>query len=136
MRSKPQIVATIGPATKDSSLIKEMILSGMDVARLNFSWGTYEEHREYIKNIREMANEAGRKIPIIQDLSGPRTQEISGHKFNKIVTEIITPKDLADLKFGLESDVDYIAMSFIGNAGDVLKLREEIKKLGKNTPII
>ena len=50
--------------------------------------------------------------------------------------EVITPKDLADLKFGLEHNVDYVAMSFVGNAGDVFKLREEIKKLNKNIPII
>src|SRR3989338_8634548 len=136
MPSKSQIVATIGPAMKDRGLIREMILAGMDVARLNFSWGTYDEHAGYIKNIREMAEEIGKKVPIIQDLSGPRVQKMSGHGFNKKAVEVITPKDLADLKFGLERDVDYIAMSFIGNADDVFKLREEIRKLNKNTPII
>ncbi|OGI82049.1 hypothetical protein A3I25_01095 [Candidatus Nomurabacteria bacterium RIFCSPLOWO2_02_FULL_42_17] len=136
MPSKSQIIATIGPAMKDRGLIREMILAGMDVARLNFSWGTYEEHAGYIKNIREMAEEVGKKVPIIQDLSGPRAQGDTGHEFNKEAVEVITPKDLADLKFGLEHNVDYVAMSFVGNAGDVFKLREEIKKLNKNIPII
>lgn len=136
MPNKPQIVATLGPASKDKSIIKELITSGMDVARLNFSWGTYAEHSELIKNIREIAGGLGRKILIMQDLSGPRTQEISGHKFDKNSAEVITQKDLADLKFGMEHNADYVAMSFVGNAGNVLKLKEEIKKLGKRTPVI
>jgi len=136
MQSRAQIVATIGPATKDKNLMKEMILAGMDIARLNFSWGTHNEHAQYIRDIREMAQEVGKKVLIIQDLSGPRTQEAEGHEFNKQAIEVITPKDLADLKFGLEQGVDYVAMSFVGDAKDILKLREEINKLGKSTSII
>ncbi|MEI6581106.1 MAG: pyruvate kinase [bacterium] len=136
MNSKAQIIATIGPATKDKKIIKEMIEHQMDVVRLNFSWGTHEEHKEYIKNIREMAEEVGRKIPIIQDLSGPRIQEKSGHEFKKGSTEVITDKDLDDLKFGLEQGVDYVAMSFVGKAEDVSNLREQMKKFGRIVPII
>lgn len=136
MNSKAQIVATIGPATKDKEMMKELMKHQMDVARLNFSWGTHEEHAEYIKNIRAMAQEVGRKIPIIQDLSGPRVQEKVGHEFQKGATEVITQKDLDDLKFGLEQGVDYVAMSFVGEKGDVLKLRAEMNKLGKIVPII
>ena len=55
MDIKTQIVATIGPATKDTETIKTLIQNGMKVARLNFSWGTHDEHREYIKNIRRAA---------------------------------------------------------------------------------
>ncbi len=133
---KAQIVATIGPATKDKEIIKEMIMHGMDVVRLNFSWGTYEEHAGYIKNVRESANESGKRIPIIQDLSGPRVQEKSGHEFNKGAVEVITEKDLADLKFGIEQGVDYIAMSFVGEANDIVKLREKMQGFGKVIPII
>ena len=144
MNSKAQIVATIGPATKSREIIKEMIAHQMDAVRLNFSWGTYEEHAGYIKNIREDAKEAGKRIPIIQDLSGPRLQEKTGHEFNKQVQEITTEKDLADLKFGIEQGVDYVAMSFVGSASDILKLREKMKELapassgrvGKVIPII
>src|SRR3990172_1714181 len=113
MRSKAQIVATIGPAMKDRNLVKEMIKAGMDIARLNFSWGTYEEHANYIKNIREAALEIGRKIPIIQDLSGPREQKGARHGIREGAEEIITEKDLADLKFGIEHGIDYVAMSFV-----------------------
>jgi pyruvate kinase len=136
MTSKAQIIATIGPATKSKEIIKEMINNQMDVVRLNFSWGTHEEHAEYIKNIRESSQELQKRIPIIQDLSGPRVQEKTGHEFKKGAEEIITEKDLNDLKFGIEQGVDYIAMSFVGNANDILKLREKMQEFGKIIPII
>lgn len=136
MPSKAQIVATIGPATKSKEMIKKMITDQMDAVRLNFSWGTHEEHAEYIKNIKESAQEAGRRIPIIQDLSGPRVQEKTGHEFQTGAVEIITEKDIADLKFGIEQGVDYVAMSFVGNANDILKLREKMQEFGKIIPII
>ena len=136
MPSKAQIVATIGPASKTKEMIKEMIANQVDVVRLNFSWGTYEEHAGYIKCIRESAEELGRKVPIIQDLSGPRVQEEHGHEFKEGAIEIITPKDLKDLEFGISQNVDYVAMSFVGKAGDILELREYMKRLGKIIPIV
>jgi len=132
--SRAQIVVTIGPATKNKNLLIKMIKHQMDVARLNFSHGTYKEHANYIKTIREAAKIAKRKIPIIQDLSGPRIQEKIGHHIAKYVKEIITPKDLRDLKFGLEQNIDYIAMSYIGKAADVIKLRKFMA--GNVKPII
>ncbi len=134
--AKAQIVATIGLASKEKAMIKEMILNGMDIMRLNFSWGTYEEHGNYIKNVREIEAEVGRPIKIIQDLSGPRMQHEEGHEYDQSSVELITPKDLKDLAFGIESGVDYVAMSYVGNKDDVLKLRAEMEKLGKVLPII
>jgi len=134
--TKAQIVATIGLASKEKAMIKEMILNGMDVMRLNFSWGTYEEHANYIKIVREIETEVSRKIKIIQDLSGPRMQHDEGHEYDQSSVELITPKDLKDLAFGIESGVDYVAMSYVGDKDDVLKLRAEMEKLGKVLPII
>lgn len=136
MNSKAQIIATIGPATKNKELVRKMVDHGMDIARLNSSWGTFEEHAGYIKNIKEAGKEAGKHVPIILDLAGPRIQEVTGHKFNHKAIEIITKKDLVDLKFGIAQGVDYIAMSFVGSAGDIKELRGEMKKLGKVLPII
>src|SRR3989304_6351896 len=136
MNSQAKIVATIGPATGDKNIIRKIINGGVDAVRLNSSWGTYEEHAGYIKNIKETSKEAGRHIPIILDLSGPRIQDINSHKFDIEAIEIITPKDLADLKFGVEQGVDYVAMSFVGSAGDIERLRAEMKKLGKVLPVI
>jgi len=134
--SRAQIVATIGPASKEKDILKQMISHQMDVARLNFSWGTYEEHAAYINSIREVAEELNKKVPIIQDLSGPRLQQKEGHNFDSSADSIITEKDLKDLEFGLEQSVDYVAMSYIGKAEDVLEIKNAIRKLGKNTPVI
>jgi len=136
MNSKAQIVATIGPASEGKKMVWEMIEHNMDVARLNSSWGTYEEHADSIKNIRDMAKKAGRHIPIILDLSGPRIQEKTGHKFDVKASEVFTCKDLVDLEFGIGQKVDYIAMSFVGGKEDIFKLREKMKEFGTIIPII
>jgi pyruvate kinase len=136
MTQRPQIVATIGPSSGDKHIIKEMIARGMGVARLNFSWGTHDSHAKNIKIVREAARELGRTVPIIQDLSGPRLQKTSGHVFDAAIHEAFTKKDLVDLQFGLAQKVDYIAMSFVGSAADILKLKAEIAKAGASTPVI
>jgi len=136
IKTKAQIVATIGFASKEKEVIKEMILNGMDIMRLNFSWGSHEEHGNYIRKVREIESEVGKKIKIIQDLSGPRMQHDEGHEYDQSSVELITPKDLKDLAFGIEAGVDYVAMSYVGNKDDVLKLRSHMEKLGKVLPII
>ncbi len=133
--SAAQIIATIGPATQHIEVMRLLVAHQMDVARLNFSWGTYEEHAHYIKTIRQAAEDAGRRIPIIQDLSGPRMQDAGGHHF-KGGDAILTQKDLADLDFGVAHKVDYVAMSYVGSARDIELLRAEMKKRGVRIPII
>ena len=125
MSSRAQIVASIGPASGDSALLEKMIQAGMDVARVNFSHGTHESNGGYIKNIREAASRAGKRIPVVQDLAGPREQTGATHSFDARAAEI-TEKDLADLVFGISQKVDYIAQSFVGSADDVHALRDAI----------
>lgn len=137
--SKAHIIATIGPASGSIEILNEMIAHHMDVARLNFSWGTYEAHAEYIKNIREAATRNNRKIPIIQDLSGPRIQDADGHRFDEAkesTMSVLTEKDKADLRFGIEQGVEYVAMSYVGSSQDIEDLRAEMKSAGKILPII
>lgn len=69
---KTKIVCTIGPSSESKETIEEMVKAGMDVARLNFSHGTYEEHMRKVKTIREISDRLGRHITILQDLSGPK----------------------------------------------------------------
>jgi pyruvate kinase len=128
MTSRTQIVCTIGPASRTPEMLDALIATGMDVARLNFSHGTHEEHAQEIRDIRAAAQKAGRPIPIIQDLSGPRVQEGAMHHLDPSATTVITEKDLADLDFGLAQGVDYVCQSFVGSAKDMAQLREEIKK--------
>jgi pyruvate kinase len=69
---RTKIVATIGPASRDPEILVQMIDAGMDVARLNFSHGTAEEHAETAQRVRDAANRAGRSVAILQDLPGPK----------------------------------------------------------------
>jgi pyruvate kinase len=67
-----KIVATIGPASSDPEVLVRMVEAGMDVARLNFSHGTNEEHAEITRRVRDAANRAGREVAVMQDLPGPK----------------------------------------------------------------
>ncbi len=69
---KAKIVATIGPKTAEKNTIKELIQSGMNVARLNFSHGTYDEYQRIINNIRDASKEIDIPVAILQDLRGPK----------------------------------------------------------------
>lgn len=71
---RAKIVATMGPATKDQSNIKKAIEAGMNVARLNFSHGTHEEHLSVIQSIRQAAIDLKAPITILQDLQGPKVR--------------------------------------------------------------
>lgn len=69
---RTKIVATVGPACDDPDVLRRMIEAGMDVARLNFSHGTFEDHGRRIGLVREAARSAGRHVAIMADLSGPK----------------------------------------------------------------
>jgi pyruvate kinase len=72
MDRRTKIVCTLGPASSDPETIGNLVEAGMDVARMNFSHGTHEEHRERVTRVREAAREAGRVVSILQDLQGPK----------------------------------------------------------------
>jgi len=69
---RTKIVCTIGPASNNLKTLKRMIHAGMNVARLNFSHGTYETHTQLINSIRRASKETGKVIMLFQDLQGPR----------------------------------------------------------------
>jgi len=219
---KTKIVCTIGPASQSKATLTKMIRAGMDVARLNFSHGSYDSHKLIIQHIREAAAAVGRSVAIMQDLQGPRIRVgevhqdgielvrgesvvfvaesfinyrllITGkekiiplgyadlYKFTKpgkhilindglidiivdrvstkgngnfiygrvvkpgmifshkginlpgvtISADVITAKDKQDLKFGLSQHIDFVALSFVKDAGNVVALR----KLIGNKPV-
>lgn len=70
--NKTKIVCTIGPASNSPETLKQMILAGMNIARLNFSHGEFSSHKEVMGNIRSAAETAGRRVAIMADLSGPK----------------------------------------------------------------
>jgi len=79
---RAKIVCTLGPASNTESMIRDLLRCGMDVARLNFSHGTHEEHARVIERLRKVAKAEHRTICILQDLQGPkmRTGELKDDK--------------------------------------------------------
>lgn len=216
LKRKTKIVCTIGPASGSSPIIEELIRAGMNIARLNFSHGTHEEHAGYIQAIREATSKLNVPVAILQDLSGPRirtgvlkdkevrlreganftltTRKVIGdeHKVsvnlpglpehvkpgdaiflgdgaiklavvNNTSTDVrcsvivggilgwekginvpgvnlkipsFTDKDRGDLLFGLEKGVDFVALSFVKKAEDVLQLRRFLNERKADIPII
>ena len=72
MFAKIKIIATLGPATNNEKSIEELIDEGVNVFRLNFSYGSYQEHEKSIKLIREAALKKGKLVGILQDICGPK----------------------------------------------------------------
>ena len=67
-----KIIATLGPASASSEKIRELLLAGADVFRLNFSHGAHEDHRQRLETIRALEAELGRPVGIMADLQGPK----------------------------------------------------------------
>ena len=72
MERKTKIIATLGPAVASYDRIRELVLAGMDVARLNFSHGDHDAHRELASWVRAAAREEGRCVALLQDIQGPK----------------------------------------------------------------
>jgi pyruvate kinase len=67
---RTKIIATIGPSSNDETTLLKMIEAGMNVARLNFSHGTHEDHAKTFQNLRELSHRSGKPLAIMQDLQG------------------------------------------------------------------
>lgn len=114
---RAKIVCTVGPASHSEAMLRDLMQRGMDVARLNFSHGTHEEHGRVIDRLRRTAHKEHRSICILQDLQGPkiRTGPLKGHagvtlKSGSRVT--ITPREI-------EGTSSLISTTFQGLARDV-----------------
>ena len=70
--TKTKIICTMGPATRDAAVLRDLIREGMDVARINFSYGTHAEHEAIIRQVRRVATEASAVVAIMADLQGPK----------------------------------------------------------------
>lgn len=214
--NKTKIVATIGPATSSVEMLEKIILAGVDVCRLNFSHGTYEQHQEVINNIRTVNEKLGANIALLQDLQGPKlrigkvegeihltenqfilvtteeqisTSEILYVSYKRLVNDCklgerillndgkvalefvdkisettlkakviaagplssnkgfnlpdsnlsvpsLTKKDLADLEYGLSQEMDWVALSFVRSADDIIELKRLIALKGTHTMVI
>lgn len=213
---RTKIVCTIGPASESVDMLCALLRAGMNVARLNFSHGSHEEHAQRIQNIRLASRQCDIPVAIMLDTKGPEirtgnfkdgrvtltagqkvtvttemiegdakrfavnysqlaqevhpgdtillddglialtveaiegteiycqvqnTGEVSNHKGVNIPNVAIglpavTDKDHADILFGIEQGVDFIAASFIRSAGDVLEIRRILEEHQANIHII
>jgi pyruvate kinase len=218
LHHRTKIVATIGPASNSPEIIRKMILAGMNVARLNFSHGTYDDHARMIAMLRAVAADMDMPITLLQDLQGPKVRvaqlpqgeielrdgqtvtlvpstdfdgepgtipidydllaedaavgeqvllddgllelKVWGIHGSQVECEVIeggllksrkgvnfpgldlqlpamTSKDEKDLDFGLSQGVDWISLSFVRKADDVVALKERLARLGHAyTPVI
>lgn len=95
---KTKIVCTLGPATKDENVLRRLMEEGMDVARLNFSHGTHEDHKERIEIIKKLRRELDKPVAILLDTKGPeiRTRDFQGGKVTVEDGQIftLTPREL------------------------------------------
>ena len=127
---KTKIVATIGPACCDKNVFREMCLAGLNVARLNFSHGTHEEHYEKISMIKSVRTELDLPIAILLDTKGPeyriKTFENgsvdlkTGDRFAFTTEEIIGNQDRVSVSYkGMIKDLD---------VGDIILLNNGLMK--------
>lgn len=131
---RTKIVATIGPASRDREVLVELINAGMDVARLNFSHGTHEQHAETAEWVREAAGRAGRPVAILQDLPGPKLR--IGQLENGVAE--LKPGDVVTFECGPDGekvgDAHHMTISWAGlaatvEAGEVLYLADGAVRL-------
>ncbi len=114
---RAKIICTVGPACNSESMLRDLMRLGMDVARLNFSHGSHEEHARHIERLRRAAEQENRTICILQDLQGPkiRTGRLKGGASVILAAEshvTITPRDI-------EGTASLISTTFQGLAQEV-----------------
>lgn len=103
VQKRTKIVATLGPASSDKNVLKNMILKGVDVCRLNFSHGTQADHLKVINTIKEINEENSFNVGILADLQGPKIRigsmiEGGANLINGTTVEITTKELIGDNK--------------------------------------
>ena len=106
---KTKIVCTIGPATKDVEVLKEMMLEGMNVARINFSHGSYEEQKVYVEAIKKAREEVNLPVALLLDTQGP---EIRTGKLENDSVELKTGNKIILTNKEVLGNEDKIFMNF------------------------
>ena len=123
---KTKIICTIGPSSSNEETLREMALSGMNVARLNFSHGSHESHLETIKLIKKVRKELGLHIAILLDTKGPE------YRIGTFENGPVTLKDGAFFVFTTENtagDERHVSVSYEGlsrelSAGDIIMVND------------
>ncbi len=116
MKRRAKIVCTLGPATHSYEGVRGLVYAGMDVARLNFSHGGYEQHREAYTWVRQASDESGRGVGVLVDLQGPKIR-LGTFAAGPVIwatgeTVTITTEPVA-------GNHDRVSTTYAGLAGDV-----------------
>ncbi len=115
---KAKIICTMGPASREEPILGTLVAAGMDVARLNFSHGTHDDHAKALASVRRAADVAGRPIGILLDLQGPkiRTGKIAG---GKVMLKEGSQVVIVSGSDGTLGTAERFACSYAGLADDV-----------------
>ena len=91
---KTKIVCTLGPSTDREDVLRDMILSGMNVARFNFSHGTHEEHKRRLDTLKRLREELNQPVAALLDTKGPeiRLKQFAGGKMPKSMRRLMGKK--------------------------------------------
>ena len=113
---KTKIICTIGPASESEEVLKKMCLAGMNVARLNFSHGTHEEHKQKIETIRKVREELDLPIAIMLDTKGPE------YRIKTFENKSVTLEDGQEFKLTTDDVIgnqERVSVSYKGLADDL-----------------
>lgn len=116
MLRKTKIVCTIGPASESVEKLTQLINAGMNVARLNFSHGNFEEHGQRIINIREASKQAGKTVAILLDTKGP---EIRTHNMKNGSIELLAGESVIVSMTEVEGTPEKFSVTYPGLIEDV-----------------
>lgn len=132
--NKTKIVATVGPASNSKEMLRALIKEGVDVFRLNFSHGSHEDHLKVIKAVRELNDELGTSVALLQDLQGPKirvneveegTQIVRGETITITTRQVKGNAKLVSTSYeGLPKDVKVGDMILIDDGKIELKVKE------------
>ncbi len=113
---RAKIVCTIGPATSSIEQMRKLVAAGMDVARLNFSHGSHEDHQQVYANVRAASDEVGRAVGTLVDLQGPKIR--TGRFANGPI--LLTKGDRFTITTDdVQGDQDRVGTTYKGLPGDV-----------------
>ena len=94
---KTKVICTIGPSSESEEKLKELAFAGMNIARMNFSHGTYEEHKARMESVRRVSKETGIILAVALDTKGPEIRlgdfanDVEQYEIGEIVTLVREP---------------------------------------------
>lgn len=111
---RTKIVATIGPATLKSGVLRQIIQAGATTLRLNFSHGTHEDHQRSIRLIRQMAFELNQPVGILQDLQGPKIR-LGKYKCQSITLQSGDSYILTSREVECSQEIGYVSYEYLAD---------------------